>query len=91
MLLPFVWTLFALSAVAGFVMLAAYWLDLSARNDLSRRARFGWLAGILVFPVTIPIYAFTTQAQWPRLLRIGAFIPLFGLALFFGFVFGAFS
>ncbi len=91
MLLPVIWTLFALSAVAGFLMIAAYWLDLNDRPDLSRAARLGWLAGLLVFPVTIPVYAFTSAAQWPLLLRVGAFVPLLALVLFFGFAFGLFT
>ena len=91
MLLPFVWTLFALSLVAAFLMVAAYWLDLGSRDDLSRRARFGWLAAILVFPVAIPVYAFTDGAAWPPLLRAAAFLPLLALFLFFGFLFGAFT
>ena len=91
MLLPVVWTAFALSAVAGFLMIAAYWLDLRERDDLSRRARLGWLLGIIVFPVSIPAYAFSSGARWPRFLRVTAFIPIVSLALFFGFLFGAFS
>ncbi len=91
MLLPFVWTLFALAVVTGFIMIAAYWLDLNERPDLSRRARIAWLAGILLFPVTIPAYAFTAGSAWPPLLRAAAFVPLLALALFFGFAFGLFS
>ncbi len=91
MLLPVIWTLFALAAVGGFVMIAAYWLDLSERPDMSRGTRLRWLAGLLVFPVAIPVYAFSSQAQWPRLLRIGAFIPLAAIGLFFGFLFGVFT
>ena len=90
-MLPFVWTLFALSAVAGFLMIAAYWLDLSERHDLSRAVRLRWLAGLLVFPIAIPVYAFSSQAQWPPILRVGAFVPLVALALFFGFAFGLFT
>ena len=91
MLLPLVWTLFALSAVAAFLMVAAYWLDLTERSDLSRGTRLRWLAGILLFPVAIPVYAFSGGAQWPPLLRVGSFVPLVALALFFGFAFGLFT
>ena len=91
MLLPFVWTLFAVSAVGGFLMIAAYWLDLNARPDLSRRARLAWLVGILAFPITIPAYAFNAGAAWPPFLRAASFVPLLALALFFGFAFGVFT
>lgn len=91
MLLPFIWTLFALSLVAAFLMVAAYWLDLGSRDDLSRGARFVWLAGLLVFPLAIPVYAFTDAAAWPSLLRVAAFLPLLALLLFFGFLFGLFT
>ena len=91
MLLPIVWTLFALATVTAFIMVAAYWLDLAARDDLSRRARFGWILGILAFFVTIPIYAFTSGAGWPPLLRVASFVPLVALVLFFGFLFGLFT
>ncbi len=90
-LLPLVWTAFALSAVGGFLMIAAYWLDLRERDDLSSRARLGWLICIVVFPVAIPVYAFSAGARWPPFLRVSAFIPSVALALFFGFLFGAFS
>ena len=86
-----IWTLFALAAVAGFIVIAAYWLDLNDRPDLSRRARYAWLAGILLFPVTIPAYAFSSGSAWPALLRVASFVPLIALALFFGFAFGLFT
>ncbi len=89
MLLPVVWTAFALSAVGSFLMVAAYWLDLRERDDLSRRARLSWLAGIIVFPVTIPAYAFSGGARWPPFLRAAAFLPVVALALFLGFATGA--
>lgn len=91
MLLPVIWTLFALAAVGGFLMIAAYWLDLRDRSDLSRSARFRWLAGMLVFPVAIPIYAFTGGAGWPPFLRAASLIPIIALALFFGFLVGVFA
>ena len=41
-MLPIVWSAFAVLAVAGFLMIAAYWLDVQDRLDLSVRARIGW-------------------------------------------------
>jgi hypothetical protein len=74
--------------VAGFVMIVAYWLDIQDRPDLEPRARMGWSAGILVFPISIPLYALVGGAQWPPLLRVAAFIPAIALTLFLLFVFG---
>ena len=91
MLLPVVWTLFAVLAVGGFLMIAAYWLDVQDRPDLTARARIAWSAGILLFPATIPAYAFVGGAEWPAFLRGASFVPAMALALFFPFVFGAIS
>ncbi|MFN2483659.1 MAG: hypothetical protein ABR509_01810 [Candidatus Limnocylindria bacterium] len=91
MLLPVAWTLFALACVGGFLMIAAYWLDIGERDDLSRRRRLAWRAGVLGFPVTIPLYAFGGGPGWPLVLRVGAFVPVLALALFFGFLAGAFT
>jgi hypothetical protein len=90
-MLPLVWTLFAVLAVAGFLMIAAYWLDVQDRPDLSLRARIGWSAGIFLFPVTIPAYAFAGGPGWPVFLRIASLVPALALGLFLGFVFGAFG
>jgi len=38
-MLPIVWTLFVVFAVGGFLMIAAYWLDVQDRPDLGARAR----------------------------------------------------
>jgi hypothetical protein len=89
--LPFVWTLFALSAVAAFVMLAAYWLDIQDRTDLSRRARAGWSAAALVFPISIPAYAFVGGPGWPLGLRVASFVPALAVVLLAGFVTGTFT
>lgn len=91
MLLPFVWTLFAVSAVAGFLMFAAYWLDVQDRPDLSFRSRLAWSAGALLFPLTIPGYAFLGGPGWPPFLRAASLLPAVALALFLGFVVGAFG
>ena len=90
-MLPLVWTLFVVLAVGGFLMIAAYWLDVQDRPDLSTRARIGWSAGILAFPVTIPLYAFAGGPGWPAALRIGSVVPAVAMLLFAGFVAGAFS
>ncbi|HET7141955.1 MAG TPA: hypothetical protein VFJ03_05680 [Candidatus Limnocylindria bacterium] len=89
--LPVIWTIFALAAVGGFIMLAAYWLDIQERADFSFRRRVAWSAGTFLFPLTIPIYAFSAGAAWPTFLRVAAFLPAFALTLFFGFLFGLFS
>lgn len=90
-MLPVVWALFAFLAVGGFLALAAYWLDVQDRPDLGMRARVAWSAGILLFPLTIPAYAFLGGPGWPPFLRAAAFLPAAALALFFGFLFGAFG
>ena len=91
MLLPVAWTLFAVACVAGFVMVAAYWLDIGERDDLSARRRLAWRAGVLAFPVTIPLYAFAGGPGWPRVLQVGAFVPLVAVALFLAFLTGTFT
>ena len=90
-MLPITWTLFAVLAVGGFLMIAAYWLDVQERPDLSVRARIGWSAAVLVFPLAIPTYAFAGGPGWPRFLRYASFVPALAVALFAGFVLGAFS
>jgi hypothetical protein len=90
-MLPLIWGIFAICAVGGFLMLAAYWLDVQDRPDLTLRRRIAWSAGTFLFPLTIPIYAFSAGAQWPAFLRAAAFLPLVALALFLGFALGAFT
>jgi len=90
-MLPVIWTIFAVSAVGGFIMVAAYWLDIQDRPDLTFGRRVAWSAGTFLFPVTIPIYAFSSGARWPTFLRVTAFLPAFALALFFGFLFRVFG
>jgi hypothetical protein len=90
-MLPVVWTLFVVLAVGAFLMIAAYWLDVQDRPDLSTRARMGWSAGVLLFPLTIPLYAFAGGPGWPLALRIGSVVPAVAMILFAGFVTGAFS
>jgi len=77
-----------LAVVGGFVMIVAYWLDVQDRPDLTPRARMGWSAAVLVFPVSVPIYALVGGPGWPPLLKIGAFVPAVALVLFLLFVFG---
>jgi hypothetical protein len=89
--LAIVWTLFAVLAVLGFVMIAAYWLDVQDRPDLSWRARVGWSFAIFLFPVAIPTYAFAGGPSWPLALRIGSLVPGVALALFLAFAFGFFT
>ncbi|HUF07479.1 MAG TPA: hypothetical protein VMP86_08855 [Candidatus Binatia bacterium] len=90
-MLPVVWTLFAVLAVGGFLMMAAYWLDVQDRPDLSTRARIGWSVAILLFPLSIPAYAFASDPGWPLFLRAASLVPAAALALFVGFVLGVFS
>jgi len=90
-MLPVTWTLFAVLAVGGFLMIAAYWLDVQERPDLSTRARIGWSAAVLVFPVAIPAYAFAGGPGWPAFLRAASLVPAIALALFLGFLFGVFA
>ena len=87
-MLPVIWSVFALCAVGGFLMLAAYWLDVQDRPDLTFRGRVAWSAGTFIFPVTIPVYAFAGGADWPAFLRAAAFLPAIALLLFFLFLFG---
>ena len=49
-MLPVVWTIFAVCAVGGFITLAAYWLDVQDRTDLSFRRRVVWSLAIFLFP-----------------------------------------
>ena len=89
-MLPVIWTLFAVLAVGGFLVIAAYWLDVQDRPDLTVRSRVAWSAGVLLFPLTIPAYAFIGGAGWPPVLRAASFVPAAALVLFVGFVLGAF-
>jgi hypothetical protein len=90
-MLPFIWTLFAVLAVGGFLMIAAYWLDIQERPDLSTRARVGWSIAVVLFPLSIPAYAFAGGPGWPSFLRVASLVPVVAFALFLGFVFGVFS
>ena len=90
-MLPVIWTLFAVLAVGGFLMIAAYWLDVQERPDLSVRGRMGWSAAVFLFPISIPLYAFAGGPGWPTFLRVASIVPAIALALFLGFVFGAFT
>ena len=89
-MLPVIWALFAICAVGGFLMVAAYWLDIQDRSDLPFRTRAAWSAGMLLFPLTIPAYAFLGGPDWPLFLRAAALLPAVALALFFGFILGVF-
>ena len=90
-MLPLVWTAFAVLAVGGFLMIAAYWLDVQDRPDLGTRARIGWSAAVVLFPLSIPAYAFAGGPGWPLALRIGSIVPALAVCLFLGFAFGAFT
>ncbi len=90
-MLPVIWTVFAVLAVGGFLMIAAYWLDVQERPDLSRRARIGWSVAVLVFPVSIPAYAFAGGPGWPTFLRVASLVPAAAFALFLAFAFGVFT
>jgi hypothetical protein len=90
-MLPVIWAAFAVCAVGGFLMIAAFWLDVQDRPDLTFRRRVAWSAGVLLFPVAIPAYAFLGGPGWPRFLRAASVLPAVALALFLGFLFGRFS
>jgi hypothetical protein len=90
-MLPFAWATFAVLAVGGFLVLAAYWLDVQDRPDLSFRARVGWSVAIIAFPLSVPAYAFAGGAGWPPFLRAASFVPAVAIALFLAFAFGAIS
>ncbi len=85
-----VWALFAVSAVGAFIVIAAYWLDVQDRPDISFRSRVAWSVGTLLFPVTVPAYALLGGPGWPVALRVAAFLPAFALALFVTLLLGAF-
>jgi hypothetical protein len=89
--LPVIWAAFAVSSVGGFITLAAYWLDVQDRPDLTFRGRVGWSLAVFLFPITIPAYAFFGGPGWPRALKVAAFLPAVGVALFFGFFFRLFT
>jgi hypothetical protein len=89
-MLPVIWATFAVLAVGAFIVIAAYWLDVQERPDLRTRARIGWSAAVLLFPLTIPAYAFLGGPGWPPFLRAVSFVPALAMALFLGFVFGLF-
>jgi hypothetical protein len=76
--------------VGGFITIAAYWLDVQDRPDLTFRGRVAWSLGILLFPFTIPAYALFGGPGWPRPLLIGAFLPAIALLLAAGFATGVF-
>jgi hypothetical protein len=90
-MLPLIWTLFAVLAVGGFLMIAAYWLDVQERPDLNARARIAWSAAVLLFPISIPAYAFAGGPGWPLFLRLASVVPALALSLFAGFVLGVFT
>jgi len=83
--LPVIWAVFALCTVGGFITIAAYWLDVQDRSDLTFRQRVAWSLGLFLFPVVIPAYALLGGPGWPRALRIAAFLPALALVLFAGF------
>jgi hypothetical protein len=90
-MLPVIWATFAIAAVGGFIVLAAYWLDVQERPDLPFRSRVAWSLAVFAFPVSIPAYAFLGGPAWPAFLRAVSFLPAIALALFVGFLFGVFS
>ena len=90
-MLPVIWAAFAVCAVGGFLVIAAYWLDVQDRPDLRFRARVGWSLAVLAFPQALPAYAFHGGPQWPAFLRAAAFLPAVALLLLGGFAFGYFT
>jgi hypothetical protein len=90
-MLPVIWAIFAICAVGGFLTIAAYWLDVQDRRDFSFRTRVAWSVGVLLFPITIPAYAFLGGPGWPPFLRAASLLPAVAVALFLGFVFEVFA
>jgi hypothetical protein len=90
-MLPLTWAVFAVCMVGGFLTIAAFWLDVQDRPDLSVRRRVAWSLGILAFPIVIPAYALLGGPGWPLALRVAAFLPAVALALFAGFATGLFD
>jgi len=89
--LPVIWAVFTVCMVGGFITIAAYWLDVQDRPDLTFWQRVAWSAGLLLFPIAIPVYALFGGPGWPRPLMIGAFLPAIALALAAGFATRLFS
>lgn len=90
-MLPVVWALFVVLAVGGFLMIAAYWLDVQERADLTTRARIAWSAAVLLFPIAIPAYAFVGGAGWPVFLRYASLVPALAITFLVGFALGTFT
>lgn len=90
-MLPFIWAAFAVCAVGGFITIAAYWLDVQDRPDMTFHARVGWSVAIFAFPITIPLYALRGGPGWPRALKMAAFLPAIAVLLFLGFLFRVFT
>jgi len=86
--LPIIWAVFAACTVGAFITLAAFWLDVQDRPDLTFRQRVAWSLGLILFPIVIPAYALLGGPGWPRPLRVAAFLPAVALALFAGFATG---
>jgi len=89
--LPVIWAVFAVCTVGAFITLAAFWLDVQDRPDLTFGQRVAWSAGILLFPLVIPTYALFGGPGWPWALRVAAFLPAMALALFAAFATGLIS
>jgi hypothetical protein len=87
-MLPVAWAAFAVTAVGGFLVLAAFWLDVHDRPDLSFRSRVLWSVAIVAFPLTIPAYALWGGPGWPPFLRAASLVPAAAVALFLAFAFG---
>jgi hypothetical protein len=90
-MLPVAWATFAVCAVGGFLVLAAYWLDVQDRPDFSFRARLAWSLAIIAFPLSVPAYAFAGGAGWPPFLRAASFVPAVAVALLAAFWRGSFT
>jgi hypothetical protein len=87
-MLPVAWAAFAVTAVGGFLVLEAFWLDVQDRPDLSFRSRVLWSVAIVAFPLTIPAYALWGGPGWPPFLRAASLVPAAAVALFLAFAFG---
>ena len=90
-MLPVIWTLFAVLAVGGFLMIAAYWLDVQERPDLSDAITHGLEPRRLRLPRDDPGLRAVGWRPLADVPEVASVVPALAVAMFFGFAFGAFT